>query len=70
VTRWAEAGAAFSALVSGGRAEYKTLFIALGGGQVRVGFPAPLNLICGLLVSDFGAPAAPSTAGMVTVREP
>ncbi len=47
------------ALVSGGRAGYKTLLIALHGGQVRVRFRAPLNLICGLLVSDFGAPAAP-----------
>lgn len=47
------------ALVSGGRADYKTLLLALGGGQVRVDFPTPLNLICGLLVSDFGAPAAP-----------
>jgi hypothetical protein len=47
------------ALVSGGRAGYKTLLIALRGGQVRVDFPAALNLICGLLVSDFGAPAAP-----------
>ena len=47
------------ALLSGRRADYKTLLIAVGGGQVRVGFPAPLNLICGLLVSDFGAPAPP-----------
>ncbi len=47
------------ALASGGRASYKTLFIAVGRGQVRVAFPAPLNLICGLLVSDFGAPAGP-----------
>ncbi len=47
------------ALISGGRAGYRTLLIALGGGQVRVDFTAALNLICGLLVSDFGAPAAP-----------
>jgi hypothetical protein len=47
------------ALVTGGRADYKTLLIAVHDSQVRVGFPAPLNLICGLLVSDFGAPPAP-----------
>src|SRR5260370_28773123 len=48
------------ALASGGRAGYQTLLVALPGGQVRVGFPVPLNLICGLLVSDFGAPAPPA----------
>src|SRR6266516_280072 len=47
------------ALINGGRAGYRTLLIALGGGEVRVDFTAALNLICGLLVSDFGAPAAP-----------
>jgi len=47
------------ALISGHRAGYKTLLITVDGGHLRVGFPAQLNLICGLLVSDFGAPAAP-----------
>ncbi len=47
------------ALISGHRAGYKTLLITVDGGHSRVGFPAQLNLICGLLVSDFGAPAAP-----------
>jgi hypothetical protein len=47
------------ALTSGGRADYRTLLIALGRGQVRIDFPAALNLICGLLASTFGAPATP-----------
>ena len=50
------------ALISDRRAGYKTLLIALSGGQVRVHFPAPLNLACGLTVSDFGAPAPPPPA--------
>ena len=47
------------ALTSGGQADYRALLIALGGGQVRIEFPAALNLICGLRASTFGAPAAP-----------
>jgi hypothetical protein len=47
------------ALISGHRAGCKTLLITADGGHLRVGFPVQLNLICGLLVSDFGAPAAP-----------
>ena len=51
------------ALTSGGKADYRTLFIALGGGLVRVDFPAELNLVCGLEVSEFGAPqAAPQSS--------
>jgi len=34
----------------------------LGGGRVRVAFPAALNLICGLEASRFGAPPPPSPA--------
>jgi hypothetical protein len=44
------------ALTSGGKAGYRTLFIALDGGRVRVEFPTALNLICGLEASRFGAP--------------
>lgn len=51
------------ALTSGGKADYRTLFVVLGGGVVRVDFPAGLNLVCGLQVSTFGAPqAAPASA--------
>ena len=53
---------ACQALTSGGRAGYRTLFIAAGRGQVRIDFPAALSLVCGLLASTFGAPAAPSPA--------
>jgi len=44
------------ALNSGGKARYRTLFIALDGGRMRVDFPAALNLVCGLEASRFGAP--------------
>ncbi len=44
------------ALTSGGKADYRTLFIVLDGGRVRVDFPAALNLICGLRASRYGAP--------------
>jgi hypothetical protein len=47
------------ALTSGGAAGYRTLFIVLGSGRVRVGFPAALNLICGLRASSYGAPPPP-----------
>ncbi len=47
------------ALTSGGKARYRTLFIALDGGRVRVEFPVALNLICGLEASPFGAPPPP-----------
>jgi len=47
------------AITSGGKAEYRTLFIVLGSGRVRVGFPVTLNLVCGLDVSRFGAPPPP-----------
>jgi hypothetical protein len=47
------------ALASGGTAEYRTLFIAVDGGRVRVRFPVPLNLVCGLAASRFGAPLPP-----------
>ncbi len=47
------------ALTSGGTAGYRTLFIVLHGGRVRVGFPVALNLICGLEASSFGAPPPP-----------
>jgi hypothetical protein len=50
------------ALTSGGRADYRTLFMAVGHGRVRIDFPAALNLVCGLLASTFGAPAAPPPA--------
>jgi len=50
------------ALASGGRADYRTLLIALGRGHVRIDFPASLNLVCGLQASTFGALAAPSQA--------
>jgi hypothetical protein len=43
-------------LTAGGTAGYRTLFLVLGGGRVRVKFPAALNLICGLAASRFGAP--------------
>jgi len=45
------------ALTSGGKADYRVLFVVLGGGRVRIEFPVPLNLICGLAASRFGAPA-------------
>jgi Protein of unknown function (DUF4232) len=47
------------ALTSGGKADYRTLFIVLDGGRVRVGFPVALNLVCGLAASRFGAPPPP-----------
>jgi hypothetical protein len=47
------------ALNSGGTALYRTLFLVLDGGRVRVEFPAALNLICGLDASRFGAPPPP-----------
>ena len=47
------------ALTSGGKAGYRTLFIAVDGGRVRVKFPVALNLICGLEASRFGAPPPP-----------
>jgi hypothetical protein len=52
-----------TAITSGGKADYRTLFIALDGGLVRVSFPVALNFVCGLEVSMFGAPepAPPST---------
>jgi len=49
-------------LTAGGKADYRTLFLVLGGGRVRVAFPAALNLICGLEASRFGAPPPPSPA--------
>jgi hypothetical protein len=51
------------ALTSGRKAGYRTLFIAVDGGRVRVGFPAVLNLVCGLEASRFGAPPPPSPSG-------
>jgi len=45
-----------AAMTSGGKADYRTLLIELGGGLVRVSFRAALNLVCGLEVSRFGAP--------------
>lgn len=47
------------ALTSGGKADYRMLFIAVHGGRVRVEFPVALNLVCGLEVSRFGAPPSP-----------
>jgi hypothetical protein len=47
------------ALTSGGQAVYRTLFIVLDGGRVRVEFPVALNLACGLAASRFGAPPPP-----------
>jgi hypothetical protein len=47
------------ALTSGGKAGYRTLFIVLDGGRVRVEFPVALNLACGLEASRFGAPPPP-----------
>jgi len=44
------------ALTSGGKANYRTLFIVLDSGPVRVDFPTALNLICGLQASGYGAP--------------
>ena len=41
---------------------YRTLFIVLGSGRVRVDFPAALNLICGLEASRYGALPPPPTA--------
>jgi hypothetical protein len=47
------------ALTSGGTADYRTLFLVLGRGRVRVKFRAALNLVCGLAASRFGAPPPP-----------
>jgi len=47
------------ALTSGGKDRYRTLFIVLDGGPVRVDFPVALNLVCGLAASRFGAPQRP-----------
>ena len=47
------------ALTAGGTADYRTLFLVLGRGRVRVTFPAALNLACGLAASRFGAPPPP-----------
>lgn len=47
------------ALTSGGKAGYRTLFIVLDGGRVRIEFPVALNLVCGLVASRFGAPPPP-----------
>jgi hypothetical protein len=47
------------ALTSGGKADFRTLFIVLDGGRVRVEFLAALNLVCGLAASRFGAPPPP-----------
>jgi hypothetical protein len=47
------------ALTAGGKAGYRTLFIVLDGGRVRVEFPVALNLVCGLAASRFGAPPPP-----------
>ena len=47
------------ALTAGGTAGYRTLFLVLGRGRVRVTFPAALNLACGLAASRFGAPPPP-----------
>jgi hypothetical protein len=47
------------ALTSGGKAGYRTLFIAVDRGRVRVEFPVTLNLVCGLAASRFGAPSPP-----------
>jgi hypothetical protein len=44
------------AITSGGKAMYQTVFVVMGGGQVRVRFPVALNLVCGLGESMFGAP--------------
>ena len=51
------------ALTSGGKADYRTLFIWLSGGRVRVAFPVAPNLVCGVWVSGFGVPppAPPSS---------
>ena len=48
-----------AALTSGGTADYRTLFLVVDGGRVRVEFPAALNLVCGLAASRFGAPPPP-----------
>jgi hypothetical protein len=47
------------ALTSGGKADYRTLFIMLDGGRVQVEFPVALNLVCGLTAGRFGAPPPP-----------
>jgi hypothetical protein len=47
------------ALTAGGKAGYRTLFIVLDSGPVRVKFPVVLNLVCGLTASRFGAPPPP-----------
>jgi Protein of unknown function (DUF4232) len=47
------------AITSGGKADYRTLFIVLDGGRVGVEFPVPLNLVCGLEASRFGAQPPP-----------
>jgi hypothetical protein len=50
------------ALLAGGKAGYRTLFIVLKGARVRVEFPVALNLICGLTASSFGAPLPPPSS--------
>jgi len=47
------------ALTAGGTADYRTLFLVVDGGRVRVEFPAALNLVCGLAASRFGASPPP-----------
>ncbi len=41
------------ALTSGGKANYRTLFIVLDSGPVRVDFPTALNLICGPSYTEY-----------------
>lgn len=57
------------ALTSGGKSSYRTLFIELDGGRVRVEFPVALNLVCGLQASRFGAspPPPPSSRSPLNV---
>ena len=57
------------ALTSGGKADYRTVFIAVDSGLVRVDFPAALNLACGVTASTFGAPQAapPSSRSQLNV---
>jgi hypothetical protein len=52
-------GSGCPAFTSGSTADYRTLFIAVVHGRVRVEFPVALNLVCGLEVSRFGAPPPP-----------
>jgi hypothetical protein len=56
-------------LTSGGKADYRTVFIVLDSGLVRVDFPAALNLVCGVTASMFGAPqpAPPSSRSALNV---